>query len=207
MRFAAAVARLEALPDVLPEGPAALVPRHAPSGAPLPEGPAARVAAVLVLVFPGAAGEARVVLIERASGGGHHAGEAAFPGGRAEPGDPDLVATALREAAEETGLDPGACGLRVLGTLPPFAIPVSGHVVTPVVAAAARPPELRPAEAEVVRILTPPLAAFLPGAALEHVERDVPGMRLAYAGYRVEGLHVWGMTARVLGGLGEHLAG
>ena len=65
----------------------------------------ARPAAVLVLVVPTPAGEAAVVLIERATGGRHHSGEVSFPGGRAEDADDDLVATAIREAEEEIGLD------------------------------------------------------------------------------------------------------
>ena len=56
-------------------------------------------------MFPDEAGDARLVLTERVDRGGHHSGEVSFPGGRAEPGDADLVATALREAAEEVGLD------------------------------------------------------------------------------------------------------
>ena len=54
---------------------------------------------------------ARVVLTERASRDGHHSGEVSFPGGKSEPEDADLVATALREAAEEVALDPAAAGL------------------------------------------------------------------------------------------------
>ena len=65
---------------------------------------------MLVLLFPDEAGEARLVLTERVDRGGHHSGEVSFPGGRAEPEDADLVATALREAAEEVGLDPDAGG-------------------------------------------------------------------------------------------------
>ena len=64
-----------------------------------------RPAAVLVLLYPDEAGEARVVLIERPTADGHHhSGEVSFPGGKAEPEDADEVATALREAAEEVAI-------------------------------------------------------------------------------------------------------
>ena len=84
----------------------------------------ARAAAVLILIGPDEAGDARVVLIERTTYDGHHSGEMSFPGGAAEAGDADLVATALREAGEEIGLQPESIGLRVIGQLEPFWIPV-----------------------------------------------------------------------------------
>src|SRR5436305_6313309 len=77
----------------------------------------ARSAAVLVLLFPGADADARVVLTERLTYDGHHSGEVSFPGGKAEPGDVDAAATALREAAEEIGLDGSAADVRVVGRL------------------------------------------------------------------------------------------
>jgi len=203
--------RLEPLPDVLPDGPAALIPVLAGPGAPNQRpgwdavDASARPAAVLVLLFPDELGQARLVLTERADRGGHHSGEVSFPGGRAEPGDADLVATALREAAEEVGLDASAAGVRVVGTLSMQWIPVSNFTVTPVVAVAERRPLLVPQPAEVAAILETPLAAFLPGGELLWVEREIRGWRVRYAAYPVQGLAVWGMTARVLGGLGEWL--
>jgi 8-oxo-dGTP pyrophosphatase MutT (NUDIX family) len=161
---------------------------------------------VLVLVFPDEAGEARLVLTERADRGGHHSGEVSFPGGRAEPEDDDLVATAMREAAEEVGLDPVQAGVRVVGTLPMQWIPVSNFTVTPIVAVAARRPVLTAHPAEVAAILEVDLAAFLPDGELRIVEREIRGWQLRYAAYPVDGLNVWGMTARVLGGLGAWLA-
>ncbi len=211
MRFEDAVRRLDPLPDVLPDGPDALVPVFRESGAPRPQpswaasDASARLAAVLVLVFPGDHGEARLVLTERADRGGHHSGEVSFPGGRAEATDADLVATALREAAEEVGLDVEAAGVRVLGTLSVQWIPVSNFTVTPVVAVAKRRPVLVPQATEVAAILEAPLAAFLPGGELQWVERQIRGWDLRYAAYPVAGLAVWGMTARVLGGLGAWL--
>lgn len=212
MRFEDAIRRLEPLPDTLPEGPPALIPVFAETGSPRPRptweaaDSTARPAAVLVLVFPDEAGEARLVLTERADRGGHHSGEVSFPGGRAEPEDDDLVATAMREAAEEVGLDPVQAGVRVVGMLPMQWIPVSNFTVTPIVAVAARRPVLTAHPAEVAAILEVDLAAFLPDGELRIVEREIRGWQLRYAAYPVDGLNVWGMTARVLGGLGAWLA-
>jgi 8-oxo-dGTP pyrophosphatase MutT (NUDIX family) len=204
--FWTAVERLMRLPDPLPTVPQVLIP-VAVGGTterpPRPVEPARlRSAAVLVLLVPGPDGEARVILTERVVGGRHHSGEVSFPGGAAEPEDADSVATALREAAEEVALDAVAAGVRIVGTLDPFWIPVSGYHVTPVLAIAERRPALTPHEAEVVRVLEAPLAAFLPGAPIEIVERTIRGWSLRYGAYVVDGLHVWGATARILGQLG-----
>jgi len=171
----------------------------------------ARPAGVLVLIAPDAAGEARVLLIERTSYDGHHSGEVAFPGGAAESGDADLAATALREAEEEIGLDPGAVGLRVVGELEPFWIPVSNFRVTPIVALADRLQPWRPDPREVARVIEAPLAAFLPDAPITTIERDVRQWRIRYGAYALDALDtgpaVWGATARILGQLGAVLAG
>jgi 8-oxo-dGTP pyrophosphatase MutT (NUDIX family) len=158
-----------------------------------------------VLVLP-VDGEARVLLTERVDRGGHHSGEVSFPGGAVEPGDRDRAATALREANEEVALDAGAAGVRVIGLLDAFWIPVSGFHVTPVLAVAERTPDLVPSPIEVAQIVLPPLTAFLPDAPIRTVERTVRGWRLRYGGYPIEGLHVWGATARILGQLGAVVA-
>ena len=211
MRFDHAVRRLAALPEPLPEPAAILMPtivgglERRPPRTPAADRPG-RPAAVLVLLYPDADGMARVVLTERSSRDGHHSGEVSFPGGKSEPDDADLVATALREAAEEVALDADAAGLRVIGLLDPFWIPVSDYAVTPVLAVAARRPELAPALAEVARIVEPPVARFLPDAPIEIVERTIGRWPLRYGAYDVDGLSVWGATARILSQLGAVLA-
>jgi len=209
MRFADAVERLAVLPSPLPAGRAELTPvftdgRLRPRLAPTTT---ARPAAVLVLVVPAPDGEAHVILTERPSYDGHHGGEVSFPGGKAEPGDPDPAATALREAGEEIGLDPAAASVRVVGRLDEVFIPVSDFRITPIVALAERAPLLRPDPAEVARILTAPVAAFLPDAEVEMVERVIRDWPIRYGGFRIEGLHVWGATGRILAQLGAILGG
>lgn len=207
-----AVARLRTWPTRLPEPPAELVPARVDGGTwktPAGAGAAARRAAVLVLIAPDDAGEARVVLIERTSYDGPHSGQIAFPGGAAEPGDTDPAATALREANEEIGLEPDAIGLRVVGELDPFWIPVSNFHVTPIVALAERLAAWTLDAREVKRVIEPPLSAFLPGAPIQTFERDVREWRIRYGAYALEdsgdGPAVWGATARILGQLGALL--
>jgi 8-oxo-dGTP pyrophosphatase MutT (NUDIX family) len=207
MRFADAVDRLSALSEPLPAGRADLMPvftdgRLRPR---LDPTATARPAAVLVLVHPAPDGDARLVLTERPSYDGHHSGEVSFPGGKAEPGDADEAATALREATEEIGLDPVAGGVRVVGRLDVVFIPVSDFRIVPIVAIAERPLLLVPNPAEVVRILAPSVDAFLPDAPIEMVERTIGDWPIRYGGFRIDGLHVWGATARILGQLGAIL--
>lgn len=212
LRYEVAAARLARLPDVLPAPPDALMPVRV-DGVPWKaqaDGMAgARSAAVLVLISPDTDGEARVTLIERTSYDGHHSGEIAFPGGAAEPEDADLTATAIREAGEEIGLQAEAIGLRVVGTLEVFWIPVSNFRVTPVVALAERLPVWTPDPREVKRVVDAPVAAFLPDAPIQQMERDVREWRIRYGAYTLDeigdGPGVWGATARILGQLGAVL--
>ena len=209
LRFDDVVARLAKLPDPLPAPPAVLMPVRTDGVTRFPsarlQSEATRAAAVLVLVVPGGDGEARVILTERVDRGGHHSGEVSFPGGSAEPDDADVAATALREAREEVGLDADAAGVRIVGVLEQFWIPVSDFRVTPVLAIAERPPVLAASPSEVARIVEAPLAAFLPDAEIEVVERTIRNWPLRYGAYPVDGLRVWGATARVLGQLGAIL--
>lgn len=209
MRFDAALARLTRLPDPLPPPADVLMPVVVGDGVERlrvpPAGRPGRPAAVLALLFPDDAGDTRVVLIERTRFGDHHSGEVSFPGGKVEPGDADATATALREAEEEVGLDPTDAGLRIVGPLDALWIPVSDFAVTPVLAVAERRPRLRPAPAEVARILEVPMARFVPDAPLTMVERTIGDWPLRYGAYDLDDLSVWGATARVLSQLGAIL--
>jgi 8-oxo-dGTP pyrophosphatase MutT (NUDIX family) len=209
MQFDIAVARLTRLSAPLPPAPDVLMPQFTDGRirSLVDVSDTATPASVLVLVFPDEAGLARLVLTERVTYDGYHSGEVSFPGGKAEPSDADEAATALREAAEEIGLDAAQAGLTIAGHLERVWIPVSDFQITPVVALAVRRPVLAPDAHEVSRILEPQVAAFLPDAPVEIVERTVRGWPLRYGGYRVEDLHVWGATARILGQLGALLGG
>ena len=152
-----------------------------------------RAAAVLVLLADGPAGP-EVLLTERAGTLRQHSGQVAFPGGRSDPGDADAAATALREAEEETGLDPA--GVEVMGTLPPLLLAHSGHEVTPVVAHWREPAPVAPVDPdEVARVERVPLSELLADDA--RLTLRGPGGYVGPA-FAVRGLLVWGFTAEVL---------
>ena len=152
-----------------------------------------RQAAVLVLFGEGPHGP-DVLLIERSSHLRSHAGQPAFPGGAVDRGDGGPVAAALREAAEETGLDPR--GVEVLATLPALWVPVSGFVVVPVLAWWRAPCEVHAVDrAEVAAVVRVPLAELTDPANRCRVRHPS-----GYVGpaFRVGPLLVWGFTAGLL---------
>lgn len=146
-----------------------------------------------------------VLLVERAASLGHHPGQIAFPGGRLDPGDDGPVGAALREATEETGLDPG--GVDVLGTLAGLPLPVSNHVVTPVLGWWARPSPVGVVDhGECAAVFRVPVSELVDPAnrRLARVTRGTAS--LDSPGFQVGGRIVWGFTGivldRVLDGLG-----
>lgn len=160
---------------------------------PTPEG-GGRPAAVLVLFGEGPAGTPDLLLIERASTMRSHAGQPAFPGGATDPGDAGPVGTALREAAEEVGLDPAS--VAVLAALPSLWLPPSGFVVTPVLGWWRSPHPLAPGDpAEVAAVVRVPLAELTDPDARVTVRHPSGWIGPAF---EVRGLLVWGFTAALL---------
>jgi len=160
-----------------------------------------RLSAVLVLLGEDDDGP-DVLVLERAATLRNHAGQPAFPGGVADPEDADAAATALREAAEEVGLDP--LTVQVVAELPTLWIPVSNFLVTPVLAWWRSPhPVVALNAAEVARVDRLPVRELLdPGNRLR--VRHPSGW--IGPAFRVRDLLVWGFTAGVLSTLFE-LAG
>ena len=152
-----------------------------------------RRASVLV---PVVAGESlSLLLTQRPSHLKHHAGQIAFPGGRAEESDADAVDTALREAHEEVGLDRSR--VEVIGTLPHYYT-VTAYEVTPVVALVHPPFDLSPDPGEVAEAFEVPLDFILDPA--NHQKRSRPWLgRQRYFYAMPYGRHfIWGATAAML---------
>ncbi len=152
-----------------------------------------RHSAVLILFGP----DRDILLIERASTMRSHAGQPAFPGGAVDEADDDAAGAALREAQEETGLDPS--GVRIIGALPDLWVPVTNFVVTPVLGWWQEPSPVwarDPAEvASVHRVRIDELVDPRNRVRVQHPSGYVG------PGFAVHDLLVWGFTGGLLAGL------
>jgi 8-oxo-dGTP pyrophosphatase MutT (NUDIX family) len=129
--------------------------------------------------------------------GDHHSGQVAFPGGGQEPGDADAVATALREAQEEIGLDPAQVVL--LGEMRPMHT-VSNFLVTPIVGEVPWPLEVTPDPVEVARVFSIPLAWLGEPAnrrVLTWPSPDHPQAREVVFYDEFDQELLWGVSARI----------
>jgi len=146
-----------------------------------------------------------VLLLRRASTLTDHAGQVAFPGGRIDPGDSGPVDAAIREAVEETGLDP--TGVEALGTLPPLALAVSNHLVTPVPAWWVRPtPVVAVDHGETVDVFRVPVADLLHADNRGSTAHVRAGRTWRAPAFMVGEVVVWGFTAIVLDRMFDALA-
>jgi 8-oxo-dGTP pyrophosphatase MutT (NUDIX family) len=139
--------------------------------------------------------EPEVVLTLRASGLSTHGGEVAFPGGRRDPEDPDLIHTALREAEEEIGLPPGL--VEVIG---PLSSVVSRHGihVTPYVGLVPDYVEYQANDSEIASVFSVPLAFFRDDPREVTHRIDYLGQSWYVPSYRYGEYKIWGLTAIML---------
>jgi 8-oxo-dGTP pyrophosphatase MutT (NUDIX family) len=154
-----------------------------------------RIAAALLLLYPAAAGPA-VALTVRSSGLARHPGQVSLPGGATDPGE-TLVEAALREAAEEIGVDPAH--VRVLGELTPVHVLVSGFTLHPVVGVSDRRPDFHASPGEVEEILEVSLHDLRDASRIRQGTRLREGVAVEFPYFDLLGHQVWGATAMVLG--------
>jgi 8-oxo-dGTP pyrophosphatase MutT (NUDIX family) len=149
-----------------------------------------RRSAVLVLFGDGVQGP-DLLYIQRSEGLRRHPGQPAFPGGKIEQSDDGPIAAALREAVEETGLDP--VGVDVLTTLPEMFISRSEFRVVPVLGWWRTPSAVRPTDIGEVAAVERIGVADLADPANRLMLR-FPGGRSGPA-FRIGAMLIWGFTA------------
>jgi 8-oxo-dGTP pyrophosphatase MutT (NUDIX family) len=164
--------------------------RHQPVGShPLREG------SVMVLVYP-AGPMLYTVFMKRPAYHGVHGDQVSFPGGVFEKNDPSLIATAIRETEEETGISGSL--IRVIGTLTPIHIPVSNIHVLPVVGILENRPVFRPNPDEVSYLIEVSLNELL-NPVNQHIKNLlIANNEVIVPYYQLEGHHIWGATAMIL---------
>ena len=157
-------------------------------------------AAVLLPMF-GHPEDPGLVFTERRSDLRRHPGEISFPGGRQDSPDEDLLATAIREAEEEVGLDPA--DVQVIGALPPVGTFVTGYKVHPFVGLIPEGIRFRPNPDEVAAVLLFRFRELREGFAMRRlVRRGIPIRTPTY----VVGEHlIWGATGRIVAELLQRL--
>jgi 8-oxo-dGTP pyrophosphatase MutT (NUDIX family) len=157
-------------------------------------------AAVLVALYL-EHGELRAVLTRRREDLRRHPGEISFPGGRHDRSDPDLIATALREAHEEIGLAPES--VEVVGALQPTPTIATGYRVYPFVGLIDPGQRWKLSPREVAEVLELSLAQLLAGYSRQRLIRR--GLPIRTDTYVVDGKLIWGATARILADLFERI--
>jgi 8-oxo-dGTP pyrophosphatase MutT (NUDIX family) len=151
-------------------------------------------AAVLILLYPHK-GKIHTIFIQRPDYDGVHGGQISFPGGKQEKGDNDLTHTAVREASEETGIDPE--NPEIIGILTPLFIPVSNIVVTPVVAWSDHRPDFRIQESEVKFVIEAELCRFLDYSIIKTRRWEVRGETMNIRYFDYDSHVIWGATAMI----------
>ena len=156
---------------------------------------APRQAAVMILLYPEGE-QVYTVFIKRNEYPGVHSGQISFPGGMYEDPDRTLERTAIRETAEETGIDQEL--VEVLGSLTPLYIPISNFRVTPFVGWCGITPRFDPDGTEVQYLVTTPVADLLDPQNLRKGVwvRNEAEMEAPYLSIRKE--MIWGATAMML---------
>lgn len=161
--------------------------------------PSARPAAVAVILHEAADGISALFIKRAEQVGDPWSGQIAFPGGRFEEGDSDLLSTAIREAREETGIDLGAAEpLGVLDDVNPRSPHLPPIFVRPFVFALGHRPPHTNSPAEVQRSFWIPFNILLDPATSDQITLTFRGVPRTFTAYKVEGEVIWGMTERIV---------
>ncbi|WP_256079873.1 CoA pyrophosphatase [Massilia sp. YIM B04103] len=171
--------------------PPAWTPELPDESARFPHPTAAAVLVPLVLREEGLS----LLLTQRTAHLNDHAGQIAFPGGRAEQSDASPIETALRETEEEIGL--ARRHIEVIGHLPDY-LTGTGYRVTPVVGLVLPPFELRADPGEVAEIFEVPLAFLMDGLNHRRLSAELPSGRRSFYAMPYEERFIWGATAGML---------
>ena len=164
----------------------------------------ARLSSVLVLLYP-RSGDTNLVLMLRPEYAGIHSGQVSFPGGKFEETDESLVYTALREAWEEIGIDPGQ--VQIIGQLTEMYIPPSNFLVSPVVGYQVTRPIFKPDPAEVAKIIEIRLDDLLDDRNKQMKKMRLRhGQSLKVPSFYIDNTIIWGATAMILSELKEIVA-
>ncbi|MGA2405515.1 MAG: CoA pyrophosphatase [Bacteroidales bacterium] len=155
----------------------------------------AGVAAVLILLFP-ENGSVHTVFMQRPDYNGVHSGQISFPGGKKEPTDENIIQTAIREANEETGVDPEK--ISIIGTLTPLFIPISNMIVTPVIGWVNEKPVFNHQPEEVVFLIDADLKILLDPSIIKTKPFEIRGEMIEVKYFDYEANRIWGATAMIL---------
>ena len=155
----------------------------------------ARIAAVLILLYP-YNGSVFTVFMQRHNYDGVHGGQISFPGGKMEESDENIIHTAIREAQEETGIEPEK--ISVIGTLTPLFIPVSNMIVSPVVGWTDTKPTFNHQPEEVVFLIDADIKVLLDPAIVKTKPFSIRGEMISVRYFDYEGNIIWGATAMML---------
>ncbi|MBT8234328.1 MAG: CoA pyrophosphatase [Saprospiraceae bacterium] len=155
-------------------------------------------AAVMVLLYPDHNHDLNTIYIKRTSHNinDKHSGQISFPGGKAEDGDSDLIATALRETHEEIGVNPA--NINILGELSPLFVYASNFYVQPVIGFINEKPSFKLQVSEVDYIIETRLNTLKNKSAVQFKDHLVRGLKFeSMPYYNLNGEVLWGATAMI----------